>query len=184
MSDPDGSTESVRATVVFNVQNWAFNLTDEDGDGYWEGEVEMNPEAAGRPNLKVIATDGTGDNAMVDILSITLYVEESESDSRVMMFVLAGAVFVSILVIVAMVALRRQRKAELDMIDTWDSFGGFSSKPSTEKPSVNLEGGVVDGAEEVLAEDEILEQSDAGSLEETPTESQPVKGVDLDWDNV
>ena len=40
MSDPDGTTESVRATVVFNVQNWAFNLTDEDGDGYWEGRLK------------------------------------------------------------------------------------------------------------------------------------------------
>ncbi|MGY8699301.1 MAG: hypothetical protein ACKVHC_06325, partial [Candidatus Poseidoniales archaeon] len=184
MSDPDGSTESVRATVVFNVQNWAFNLTDEDGDGYWEGEVEMNPEAAGRPNMKIIATDGTGDNAMVDILSITLYVEESEGDSRVMMFVLAGAAFVSILVLIAMVALRRQRKAELAMIDTWDSFGGFSSKPSTEKTLVNLEGGVVDGAEEVLAEDEILEKPESIIVEDTPTESKPVTGVDLDWDNV
>ena len=184
MSDPDGTTGSVRATVVFNVQNWAFNLTDEDGDGYWEGMVEMNPEAAGRPNLKVIATDGTGDDTMVDILSITLYVEESEGDSRVAMFVAATSGFVGILVVIAVIALRRQKKAELAMIDTWDSFGGFSSKPSTEKTLVNLEGGVVDGAEEVLAEDEILEKPESIISEETPTESKPVTGVDLDWDNV
>ncbi len=76
------------------------------------------------------------------------------------------------------------RKAELAMIDTWDSFGGFSSKPSTEKTLVNLEGGVVDGAEEVLAEDEILEKPESIIVEDTPTESKPVTGVDLDWDNV
>ena len=122
-------------------------------------------------------------DAMVDILSITLYVEESEGDSRVMMFVLAGAGFVSVLVLLATVALRRQRKAELAMIDTWDSFDGFSSKPPTGKTLVNLEGGAVDGAEEVLAEDETLEQ-DGISSEETATESKPVTGVDLDWDNV
>jgi len=184
MSDPDGTTQSVRATIVFNVQSWAFNLTDEDGDGYWEGTVEMNPEAAGRPNLKVIATDGSGDDAMVDILSITLYVEESEADSRVAMFVAASGGFVGILVIIAMIALRRQKKAELAMIDTWDSFGGVSSKSPVGKALVTLEGGAVDGAEEVLAEDEILEKPESIILEETPTESKPVTGVDLDWDDV
>ena len=184
MSDPDGTTQSVQATVVFNVQNWAFNLTDENGDGYWEGSVEMNPEAAGRPNLKVIATDGTGDDPMVDILSITLYVEESEGDDRVAMFVLAGSGFVGILVLIAIVALRRQKKAELAMIDTWDSFGDFSSKPTVGKTLVDLEGGVVDGAEEVLAEDESMEQLEEIPSQESPIEQKPVAGIDLDWDDV
>ena len=184
MSDPDGTTQSVRATVVFNVQNWAFNLTDEDGDGYWEGSVEMNPGEAGRPNLKVIATDGTGADPMVDILSITLYVEESEGDDRVAMFIIAGSGFVGILVVIAMVALRRQKKAELAMIDTWDSFGGFSSKPTAGKTLVNLEGGAVDGAEEVLAEDESMDQLEATPSQESQSEQKPVAGIDLDWDDV
>ena len=184
MSDPDGTTQSVRATIVFNTQSWAFNLTDEDGDGYWEGMVEMNPGAAGRPNLKVIATDGMGDDAMVDILSVTLYAEESEADSRVAMFVAAGGGFVGILVLIAVIALRRQKKAELAMIDSWDSFGGISSKPSGEKALVNLEGGVVDVAEEVLAEDELLEQPEAIPSQETQREQSPVAGIDLDWDDV
>ena len=186
MSDPDGTTQSVRATVVFNVQNWAFNLTDEDGDGYWEGSVEMNPEAAGRPNLKVIATDGTGDDPMVDILSITLYVEESEGDSRVAMFIAASGGFVGILVVIAVVALRRQKKAEMAMIDTWDSFGDFSStsKPTAGKTLVNLEGGAMDGAEEVLAEGEMLELEESPPAEEHSSEQKPVAGIDLDWDDV
>lgn len=184
MSDPDGTTQSVRATIVFNVQSWAFNLTDEDGDGYWEGMVEMNPEAAGRPNLKVIATDGSGDDAMVDVLSITLYVEVFEADSRVAMFVATGGGFVGILVLTAMIALRRQKKAELAMIDTWDSFGGVSSKSPVEKTLVTLEGGAVDGAEEVLAEDETLEQLEETDPQETSSEQKPVAGIDLDWDDV
>ena len=183
MNDPDGTTQSVRATVVFNVQNWAFNLSDEDGDGYWEGSVEMNPESAGRPNLKVIATDGIGDDAMVDVLSITLYVEEAEADSRVAMFVAATSGFVGILVVIAVIALRRQKKAELAMIDTWDSFGSFSSQTSEQPKSDHLEGGAMDGAQEVLAEEEILEQPEQ-SVSQDSEESKPVVGVDLDWDDV
>lgn len=183
MNDPDGTTQSVRATVVFNVQNWAFNLSDEDGDGYWEGSVEMNPESAGRPNLKVIATDGIGDDAMVDVLSITLYVEEAEADSRVAMFVAATSSFVGLLVIIAVIALRRQKKAELALIDTWDSFGSFSSQTSEQPKSDHLEGGAMDGAQEVLAEEEILEQPEQ-SVSQDSEESKPVVGVDLDWDDV
>mgnify|MGYP006241342273 FL=1 len=183
MNDPDGTTQSVRATVVFNVQNWAFNLSDEDGDGYWEGSVEMNPESAGRPNLKVIATDGLGDDAMVDIISVTLYVEEAEADSRVAMFIVATSSFVGVLVIIAIIALRRQKKAELAMIDTWDSFGSFSSSSTSQETSEKLEGGAIDGAQEVLAEEEILEQPAASDSQET-AESKPVTGIDLDWDDV
>tara|TARA_B100001094_G_scaffold302127_1_gene329064 strand:+ start:1 stop:1605 length:1605 start_codon:yes stop_codon:yes gene_type:complete len=183
MNDPDGTTQSVRATVVFNVQNWAFNLSDEDGDGYWEGSVEMNPESAGRPNLKVIATDGVGDDAMVDVLSITLYVEEAEADSRVAMFVAATSGFVGILVVIAVIALRRQKKAELAEIDKWDSFGSFSSQTSEQTKLDNLEGGAMDGAQEVLAEEEILEQPEQ-SVSDEAEESKPVVGVDLDWDDV
>lgn len=183
MNDPDGTTQNVRATVVFNVQNWAFNLSDEDGDGYWEGSVEMNPESAGRPNLKVIATDGIGDDAMVDILSITLYVEEAQADNRVAMFIGAISSFVGILVVIAIIALRRQKKAELALIDTWDSFGSFSSPTSEQTKPDNLEGGAMDGAQEVLDEEEKLEQPEQ-SVSQESEESKPVVGIDLDWEDV
>ena len=183
MNDPDGTTQSVRATVVFNVQNWEFNLSDEDGDGYWEGSVEMNPESAGRPNLKVIATDGLGDDAMVDIISITLYVEEAEADSRVAMFVAATSGFVGFLVVIAVIALRRQKKAELAMIDTWDSFGSVSSQAGGQEQSDKLEGGAMDGAKEVLAEDEIVEQPEQ-SASQISEKTKPVTGIDLDRDDV
>ena len=184
MDDPDGTTENVRASIVFNVQTWSFNLTDEDGDGYWEGAVEMNPESTGRPNLKVIATDGVGDDAMVDILSITLSVEEAEQDSRAAMFVAATVGFVGLLSLIAFLALRRQKKAELAMIDSWDSFGSFSAKPDTGKELVHLEGGAMEGATEVLEDTETPSPMEDESPEVTPSESKPVTGVDLDWDNV
>ena len=181
MSDPDGTTQNVQATVVFNVQTWTFNLSDEDADGYWEGSVEMNPDAAGRPNLKVVARDGDGDEAMVDILSITLYVEEAEEDNRVAMFIAAGVGFVGILTLIAFVASRRQRKAEMAMIDSWDSFGGISPQNTELSKPITLEGGVVEGAVEVLAEQD---NSETPVEDESATESKPLAGIDLDWDDV
>ena len=120
---------------------------------------------------------------MVDIISVTLYVEEAEEDSRVAMFIVATSSFVGVLVIIAIIALRRQKKAELAMIDTWDSFGSFSSSSTSQETSEKLEGGAIDGAQEVLAEEEILEQPDSSDSQETP-ESKPVTGIDLDWDDV
>lgn len=184
MDDPDGTTESVQGTIVFNVQTWSFNLTDDDGDGYWEGSVQLNPASAGRPNLKVIATDGTGDDAMVDILSITLSVEEAEQDSRAALFVAGTIGFVGLLSFIAFVALRRQKQAELAMIDSWDSFGGFSAKSDSGKTLVSLEGGAIEGATEVLADND-TSLPDAESTNEAGSEVQePVVGTDLDWDNV
>jgi hypothetical protein len=159
-------------------------LTDADGDGYWEGAVEMNPESAGRPSLKVIATDGVGDDAMVDVLSITLSVEEAEQDSRAALFVGGTVGFVGLLSFIAFIALRRQKKAELAMIDSWDSFGGFSAKSDSGKTLVNLEGGAMEGATEVLADSE-ASLPDAESTSDVESEVQaPVVGTDLDWDNV
>ena len=185
MDDPDGTTENVQATIVFNVQTWSFNLTDEDGDGYWEGVVEMNPESAGRPSLKIIATDGVGDDAMVDVLSITLSVEEAEQDSRAALFVAGTAGFVGLLSFIAFIALRRQKKAELAMIDSWDSFGGFSPKSDSGKTLVNLEGGAMEGATEVLADSEdSLQDAESTSDDAASDVQEPVVGTDLDWDNV
>jgi hypothetical protein len=73
------------------------------------------------------------------------------------------------------------------MIDTWDSFGDFSSasKPTDGKALVSLEGGAVDGAEEVLAEDESMEQLEETPSQESPSEQKPdLISIDLDWDDV
>ena len=121
---------------------------------------------------------------MVDILSIPLSVEEAEQDSRAAMFVAATVGFVGLLSLIAFLALRRQKKAELAMIDSWDSFGSFSAKPDTGKELVHLEGGAMEGATEVLEDTETPSPMEDESPEVTPSESKPVTGVDLDWDNV
>ncbi|MEC9211680.1 MAG: hypothetical protein VYD44_02245, partial [Candidatus Thermoplasmatota archaeon] len=49
LSDPDGTTDDVRVNITLGVQQWEANLTDEDGDGVWEGSLEWRPETTGRP---------------------------------------------------------------------------------------------------------------------------------------
>ena len=53
LSDPDGTTQDVSATIIHGIQVWNFDLQDLDGDGQWEGYVEVNPEKSGRPSLKI-----------------------------------------------------------------------------------------------------------------------------------
>jgi hypothetical protein len=132
----------------------------------------------------VIATDGEGDDAMIDFLSITLYVEDAEDDDRVAMFIIAGGGFVGVLTLSAFVALRRQRRAEMAMIDSWNSFGGLSSQPTVSSTPINLEGGVVEGAVEVLAEQENSDLNTEGEPTSSATDSTPLRGIDLDWDDV
>ena len=51
LSDPDGSTEDVSATLTLSIQSWEFNLTDEDGDGIWEGSLVVIPIRAELPSF-------------------------------------------------------------------------------------------------------------------------------------
>ena len=175
MDDADGTTEDVRVTVKYDQQEWAFNLSDANGDGVWEGTLELRPDGAGRPNMKVIATDGVGQDANVDVISVTLDITELPTDNRTMMLVGAIGGFVGLLVLVAMLATRRRsRLAELDMIESWDAFSSVKRvEPIDTSAPVSLEGGAIDGATEVEAEDD-----------GEPEEAKPLTGTDLDWDNV
>jgi hypothetical protein len=175
MDDADGTTEDVRVTVKYDQQEWSFNLSDTNGDGVWEGRLELRPDGAGRPNMKVIATDGEGQDANVDVISVTLDITEPPTDNRTMMLVGAIGGFVGLLVLVAMIATRRRsRLAELDMIESWDAFSSVKRvEPIDESASLSLEGGAMDGATEVQAEEN-----------GEPEEAKPLTGVDLDWDNV
>ena len=175
MTDADGTTKDVRVTVKYDQQEWQLNLTDADADGVWEGNLELLPDGAGRPNMKVIATDGEGENANVDVISITLDISEPPSDGRTMMLVGAIGAFVVLLVAVAMIASRRRaRFAELDMIESWDAFRSVKPVSPVESTTpISLEGGVTEAATEVEAE-----------IKGEPEEAKPLTGVDLDWDNV
>jgi hypothetical protein len=175
MEDADGTTEDVRVTVKYDQQEWAFNLSDTNGDGVWEGTLELRPDGAGRPNMKVIATDGEGQDANVDVISVTLDITEPPTDNRTLMLVGAIGGFIGLLVLVAMVATRRRsRLAELDMIESWDAFSSVKRvEPIDDSAPASLEGGAMDGANEVEAEDD-----------GEPEEAKPLTGADLDWDNV
>jgi len=88
---------------------------------------------------------------------------------------LIGAVVAFIVALTAGAVVLQRRKtrlAELDLIESWDAFGSVKEVVKLED-STPLEGGAVDGASEVEAEQD-------GSAEEP----KPLTGADLDWDNV
>ncbi len=175
MDDADGTTDDVRVTVKSNLQFWEMNLSDPDGDHVWTGSMELNPESVGRPSMKIIATDGDGEEANVEVLSVILNVNEPPNDNRPMLLIGAVLAFISVLTGGAMLAARRRsRLAELDLIESWDAFGSITPVDATVNDSTaTLEGGAIDGASEVQAEEEGNEE-----------EPQPLKGTDLDWDDV
>ena len=122
--DADGTTDDVRVDIVHNIQTWTFNLSDDDGDGTWTGSLEFQPSGAGQPSFKVIATDGEGDSASVDILYTPLKVVEAEGGGFMSTGVLIGAVSIAILVALLMTLQRRRATAaEMKIIDSWGVFG-------------------------------------------------------------
>ena len=122
--DADGTTDDVRVDIVHNIQTWTFNLSDDDGDGIWTGSLEFQPSGVGQPSFKVIATDGEGDSASVDILYTPLKVVEAESGGFMSTGVLIGAVSIAILVALLMTLQRRRATAaEMKIIDSWGVFG-------------------------------------------------------------
>ena len=122
LDDPDGTTQQVNATIARDIQSWTFNLTDEDGDGIWVGEVEVIGDKSGIAQLKVTALDGQ--NADFMTLNVEFVEEESDPSSLFMIaggvasFILAGAL------IAWLIVKRRKRLADLDLIDSWSVFGG------------------------------------------------------------
>ena len=122
--DADGTTDDVRVDIVHNIQTWTFNLSDDDGDGIWTGSLEFQPSGIGQPSFKVIATDGDGDSASVDILYTPLKVVEAEGGGFISTGVLIGAVSIAVLVALLMTLQRRRATAkEMKIIDSWGVFG-------------------------------------------------------------
>ena len=157
LSDPDGTTQDVRVNITHNIQQWEVNLTDDDGDGVWQGVVEWRPESTGRPLLKVIARDGVGENANIDFVSRNLVVEAAADDNRVLMLGLGSAALMGGALLVAFLLQRRRRAVEeLDLLTSWDAFK--APAPSQEGKTVpSLEANVMDGTNEVQAElDDLL----------------------------
>ena len=131
--DADGTTKDVRVDIVHNIQTWTFNLSDDDGDGFWTGDLNFQPSGVGQPSFKVIATDGEGDSASVDILYTPLKVVEAEGSGFMSTGVLVGSVLVVVLVaLLITIQRRRQAAEELKLIDSWGVFGDGISESSEE----------------------------------------------------
>ena len=136
LSDPDGTTQDVRATIVHDLQVWDFVLQDLDGDDVWEGSVEVNPEKPGRPSLRITATDGTGESATIDQISRTIVViEADETNSNLSLIFGGGAVILLLILSSIVVAKIRRNRLEDDLIQSWDVL----SKPNIGKDYPELD---------------------------------------------
>ena len=154
LSDPDGTTDDVRVNITLGMQQWEANLSDEDGDGVWEGTLEWRPETTGRPLLKVVAKDGDGERANIDFMSRNLVVEAPENDMRGLLLAGAALGLVSLVGLIAFVVARRRRALEeIDLLTSWDAFKAPAQQTSDEqKPVPALEDNVMDGTDEVQAD--------------------------------
>ena len=184
MLDEDGTTDNVRATLTHGIQFWDINMSYSGADNIWIGTVELTANEVGRPNLKIIATDGDSVNAAVDVVSKTLVVNEGQEDDRVMAFVIAATSLLAVFGLIGfIVSSRRKKIAELDMIESWDAFGKNKKTTSTQsdagKAVTELESGLTDSADEVEAESAAIPD-----IEEAMLEQEPKPKVELDWDNV
>ncbi|MGB1865995.1 MAG: right-handed parallel beta-helix repeat-containing protein [Poseidonia sp.] len=153
LEDADGTTQDVRANLTLNIQQWEINLTDEDGDGIWEGVLEWRPESTGRPSLKIIAKDGQGETANVDVVTRSLVVEAKETDQRALILGASIAGLVAFVALLAFVLARRKRAIEdIDLLTSWDAFRAPASDSKTDGKDVpSLEENIMDGTEEVQA---------------------------------
>lgn len=148
LDDADGTTDDVRANITLGVQQWEVNLTDTDGDNVWEGTIQWRPENEGRPSFRIVARDGSGEGANVDILSRTLVVEAPVADARGLMLIAGVSSTVVLLGLVILLVVRRRRAMEdIDVLTSWEAFRAPTTpvKPMPDLPSV-------DGTDEVVAE--------------------------------
>ena len=136
LSDPDGTTQDVRATIVHDLQVWDFVLQDLDGDDIWEGSVAINPEKPGRPSLRIIATDGAGESATIDQISRTIVVIEADTSNSNLSLIFGGGAVILFLILSSFVMARiRRNRLEDDLIQSWDVL----SKPNMGKDYPELE---------------------------------------------
>ena len=147
LSDPDGTTDDVRATIIHGIQVWEFVLQDLDGDNTWEGSVEVKPEKSGRPNLKVIATDENSEFVTISQVSRTLVVSDADETKSNIPFIAGGGLIVlAMIILTALISKRRRATFEDELIKSWDSLRDPSNKSSDNQ----LEGGVIDNSTEVV----------------------------------
>ena len=150
LSDPDGTTQEVYATLTHGIQVWNFVFEDSDGDGVWKAVLEVQPETSGRPSMKIIARDGVGDSATSSQVSKTILVNDPDSANTNVPLIIGGLGLIVVLVSVGVVVLRlRRNRFENEMIESWDVF----RTPANEsKAYPEVEGGAIESREEVVNE--------------------------------
>ena len=119
LEDADGTTDDVQATVTLGDQSWTLNLSDDLGNGVWEGSIEVVFDDLGSPYVRVVATDGIGDTAQIDVIATTIDVVESSADGRAVMFAVAGGTLVVVLLALNAIMARRRRISDVDLIASW-----------------------------------------------------------------
>ena len=122
LDDPDGTTSQITGTITKNLQVWNFNLTDDNGDGIWVGEIDIIAQESGKAQLKVTAVDGE----TIDFMAMDLDFIEEETDNS-SLFIVAGGIasFLLVALLLAWLVIRRRKRlADLDLIDSWGVFGG------------------------------------------------------------
>ena len=114
-----------------NLQVWKFNLTDDNNDGIWVGQIEIIAQESGKAQLKVTAIDGE----TIDFMTMDLDFVEEETDNT-SLYVVAGGIasFLLVASLLAWLVIRkRKRLADLDLIDSWGVFGGESKEYDQEE---------------------------------------------------
>lgn len=153
--DPDGTTQDVTATLTHNQQVWNFNLSDDNNDDVWEGSIKIRPDKSGRPSLKITARDGVGDDVNIDQISRTVIVNDLEQDEASSLFIAIGSGLIILIILISLISVRRRKKFdELELMESWPAFGRSPHGSSTSKEIPKLEGGIIDGAEEVQSEEQ------------------------------
>ena len=153
LADPDGTTQDVYATLTHKLQIWNFNLTYDENDDRWKGSVKVRPDESGRPSLKIIAKDGVGDDANTDQISRTITVVDAEQNNSSVVLIGGGIGVIILIIAITLLAIKRSRRLdEIELLESWDAFG---KKPKIENESKSIpqvEGGIIDGAQEVERE--------------------------------
>ena len=162
LEDADGTTEDVQATITLGDQSWTLNLSDELGNGVWAGSIDVVFDDLGSPYVRVVATDGVGDTAQIDVIATTIDVVESTGDNRAVMFAVAGGSLVVVLLALNAFIARRRRISDVDLIASWGVLQENKVAPEIAHDA--------DGADEVEAD-------------QATDEDQPVGGG-FDWDAV
>ena len=120
LDDPDETTSHLNGTLTKNLQVWNFNLTDEDGDGIWIGQIDISPSENGRAQLRVTAFDGVN----IDYMTMDIeFVQEDTENTSILIAAGFSAFAVVSSLLILLVVRKRKRLADLELIDSWGVFG-------------------------------------------------------------